>query len=124
MNGVEHLRVYLCFVTVLAVLFGQASSAAAAQRKRPAKQTAKAAAQPPNELTKLRDSYIKTTQEYKDSLRRLLALYQAAEHKAEQRLAQSRELYKEGLLSQKQLDESEHADGRDDTGVDGSRHGN
>jgi hypothetical protein len=110
MNGVGHLRFFvcLCFLCVLAVLQCQ-TLAAAAQRKRPAKQTAKAPAQPANELEKLRDSYIKITQEYKASLQKLLALYEASERKAEQRLALSKELYKEGLLSQKQLDESERA---------------
>ena len=91
------------------MVFVSETTVRAAQGKRPAKQTAKAPAPPPNELTKLRDSYIKTTQEYKASLQKLLALYEASERKAEQRLAQSNELYKEGLLSQKQLDESEHA---------------
>ena len=109
MNGGEHLRSFacLCFVCGLALL--QFQSPALAQRKRPAKTPPKTQQQPANELDKLRDSYIKATRDYKDSLRKLLALYEAAEHKAEQRLAQSQELYKVGLLSQKELGESEHA---------------
>jgi hypothetical protein len=80
-----------------------------AQRKRSAKAAPKKTAQPVNELTQLRDSYIKTTKEYKASLQKLLLLYQGGVRKAEQRLTQSQELYKEGLLSKKQLDESERA---------------
>jgi hypothetical protein len=80
-----------------------------AQRKRPAKPAPKAQAPPRDELTQLRDSYIKTTKEYKASLQKLLALYEASEHKAEQRLAQSKDLYQDGLLSKKQVEESERA---------------
>ena len=81
----------------------------AAQRKRPAKQAPKTQAQPSNDLTKLRDEYIKATKEYKDNLQKLLALYESSQHKAEQRLTQSQELYKQGLISKRQLDESESA---------------
>jgi len=91
---------------VLAFLFPEAS--AAAQRRRPVKPAPKAA-QPANELEKLRDSYIKTTKEYKASLEKLMALYEASARKAEQRLAQSKELYQDGLLAKKQLEESERA---------------
>jgi hypothetical protein len=79
------------------------------QGKQPAKPTSKPTAPPASELTQLRDSYIKTTTEYKASLQKLLVLYQASEHKAEQRLAQSQELYKDALLSKPQLEESERA---------------
>ena len=80
-----------------------------AQRKRPIKQARKTQAQPQNELTKLRDEYIKATKDYKDSLQKLLVLYEASQRKAEQRFAQSQELYKQGLISKRQLDESENA---------------
>lgn len=100
----------LCVLGVFAVDNVQAQTkGVAAQRKHPAKPASKAPAQPANELTQLRDSYIKTTKEYKASLQKLLALYEASEAKAEQRLAQSKELYNDGLLSRKQLEESERA---------------
>lgn len=107
MNRLEHCRpfVCLCIVCVLGVFQCQTSTA---QKKHPVK-TQTPPAQPANELDKLRDSYIKATREYKASLQKLLALYEAAERKAEQRLAQSTALYKEGLLSQKELGDSEHA---------------
>jgi hypothetical protein len=110
MTCANYLRLLLlfCFLCVLAFSVSE-TSAQAAQRKRPARPAPKAPAQPATELTQLRDSYIKITKEYKASLQKLLALYEASARKAEQRLAQSKELYKEGLLSKKQVEESERA---------------
>jgi hypothetical protein len=80
-----------------------------AQRKRPARQTSKVPRQPANELDKLRDSYIKITREYKASLEKLRTLYQASALKAEQRVVQSRKLFAEGLISKRELEQSESA---------------
>lgn len=102
----HRLLLLLCLLCVPA-FFVSETSALPAQRKRPTKPAPKAPAQPANELTKLRDSYIKTTKEYKASLEKLLALYEASARKAEQRLAQSKELYNDGLVSRKQLAENE-----------------
>jgi len=112
------LLLLFCFLCVSAFLFSE-TSAAAAQRKRPVKPAPKTTAPPVDELTQLRDSYIKTTKEYKASLQKLLALYEASEHKAEQRLAQSKDLYKDGLLSKKQVEESERAVGVEKEKVSG-----
>ena len=110
MTFIDYLRMVLllCFLCVPAFLAPE-TPAHTAQRKRPAKPPPKATAQPVSELTQLRDSYIKTTKEYKASLQKLLVLYEASARKAEQRLAQSQDLYNDGLLSRKQLEESEHA---------------
>jgi len=110
MTCTHYLRLLLlfCFLCVPAFSFSD-KSALAAQRKQPTKPAPKAPAQPPNELTRLRDSYIKTTKEYKASLQKLLALYEASEAKAEQRLTQSKDLFNDGLLSRKELEESERA---------------
>src|SRR6266852_2135156 len=62
-----------------------------------------------NELTKLRDSYIKATKEYKASLEKLLALYQASTRKAEVRVSQSKKLFADGLISQREVEQAEHA---------------
>jgi hypothetical protein len=83
------------------VVFG--SHLTVAQRK-PKIQT-----QPADELKKLRDQYLNTTKEYKASLEKLLGLYQASSQKAEARLAQSQELFKAGLVSKRQIEESEQA---------------
>ena len=103
----NYLRPLFCLLCVLAFLFPETS--AAAQRKRPVKPAPKPTTQPADELSKLRDSYINATKEYKASLQKLLALYAASARRAEQRLAQSNELYQAGLLSKKQVEESEHA---------------
>jgi hypothetical protein len=61
------------------------------------------------ELAKLKDDYLKSTKELKASLQRLLALYEASERKAEARFVQSKELFKEALITRTQLDENERA---------------
>jgi hypothetical protein len=76
---------------------------AGGQRKR-AVQSRK---QPASELAKLRKDFIKATTEYKASLEKLIASYERSVEKAEARLAQSKELYNQGLISKIQLRESE-----------------
>ncbi len=114
----NYLRPLFCLLCVLAFLFPEAS-ATAAQRKRQVKPAPKTTAPPVDELTQLRDSWIKATKEYKASLQKLLALYEGSEHKAEQRLAQSKDLYKDGLLSKRQVEESERAVGVEKEKVSG-----
>jgi hypothetical protein len=91
------------------IVFGSHLTMAGAQRKRPPKPKPKTQTQPADELKKLSDQYLSTTKEYKASLEKLLGLYQASKQKAETRLAQSQELYKAGLVSKSQMEESEHA---------------
>jgi hypothetical protein len=91
------------------VVVGSHLTVAGAQRKRPAQPKPKTQTQPADELKKLRDQYLNTTKEYKASLEKLLGLYQASEQKAETRLAQSQELFKAGLVSKRQIEESEQA---------------
>ena len=118
-NQLRALGVCLLCATFL-LCFGRESAASGysgatqtkftvAQRKRPAKQAQKSKAQPPTELNKLRDEYIKTTKELKASLEKLLALYEASQSKAEARYAQSQKLFQAGLISRNQLEESERA---------------
>ena len=57
-----------------------------------------------DELTDLQIEYLKSTREYKESLEKLLALYQASVRKAEQRLTESKQLF-----DQKMIDEAERA---------------
>src|SRR6266849_4923306 len=81
----------LCLLSVLSVFcFARVqaeTSVAVAQKKRRVK-TQKPKQQPPTELDKLRDEYIKTTKELKASLEKLLALYEGSQSKAEARYAQ------------------------------------
>jgi Outer membrane efflux protein len=62
-----------------------------------------------DELSNLRDNYIKATKDYKESLEKLLALYKNSAAKAEERVNQSKKLLAEGLISQRELDQSEHS---------------
>lgn len=73
-------------------------------QKRPAAKTPAS-----NEMAKLKDDYVKTTKEYKASLQTLLTLYQKSEKKAQERLEQSNKLHAAGLISQRELEESEQA---------------
>ena len=110
MIGTDYLRLFsLLSLLCVQAFFMSETSVISAQTKRPARPGPRAPAQPANELTKLRDQYIKTTKEYKASLQKLLALYEASVLKAEQHLAKSKELYQEGLLSKKELENSERA---------------
>jgi hypothetical protein len=78
-----------------------------AQRKKPARPAKTTPVKSTSEVAKLRDEYLKTTKEYKASLEKLLSLYQASEQRAEKSLAQSQELFKAGLVSKRQIEESE-----------------
>jgi hypothetical protein len=84
-----------------------------AQKKRPARQSATktktAPASPQTELEKLHDEYIKATKDYKASLEKLLPLYEKNQHTAEQKLEQSKELFKQGLISKREMDDAEQA---------------
>ncbi len=76
---------------------------AEAQTKKP-KET-----RPANELARLHEDFIKATREYKTSLAKLLAIYERNVTRAEEKLAQSRKLYTEGLISKNQLADNETA---------------
>ena len=78
--------------------FAQKKSAKIKKPAKPAAQT---------ELQQLRDRYIATTKEYKASLQKLLRLYQDSLKKADQRHENSKKLFDEGLLSKRDLEESE-----------------
>ena len=78
-------------------------------RKKPAAKPESVQTQNDKELTQLRDSYIKATKDYKASLEKLLALYQASAHKAEDRVSQSKKLFADGLISQREVDQTERA---------------
>jgi hypothetical protein len=64
---------------------------------------------PVNELTRLREEFIKATNEYKTSLEKLLTFYEADVKKAEEKLSVSKKLLAEGLIAKTQVEENEHA---------------
>ena len=93
-------------VTVLTVSGAHGQKVA---QQKPAAKPKPVPTQNNNELSKLRDSYIKATKEYKASLEKLLALYQASARKSEERLKQTKKLFADGLVSQHDVEQSEHA---------------
>ena len=66
-----------------------------------------ATAQPQDELATLRDQYVKSTQEYKASLQKLLALYEDAVKKAEQKRDQAQKLFADGLMAKRDVEKTE-----------------
>ena len=95
-------------ITLLAclIVFAIASPSASAQRKSKKKPQP---ARPVTELTKLRDEYVKLTNEYKTSLEKLIAIYETNVIRAEAKRDQAKRLLDEGLLSRVQLEENERA---------------
>jgi len=94
---VRFLAVTLLIAVISAPAFG-------VQRKKKHKQSQP---EPPNELSKLRDDYVRATKEYKASLERLVAIYEANVKTAEEQLASARKLFDEGLIAKTQLEEKE-----------------
>ena len=68
-----------------------------------------APAPPPSELEKLREEFIRLTNEYKSSLGKLLPFYESNLKKAEEKLELSKKLLAEGLIPRAQVEENEHA---------------
>ena len=101
------------------IVFTLAVGSASAQRKSQKKPAAKTA--PVDELTKLRDDYIKTTNEYKASLGKLIAIYETNVKKAEAKLDQTKKLLEEGLISRLQVEQSEQALDAEQEKLDGAR---
>jgi hypothetical protein len=64
---------------------------------------------PPTELSKLRDEYVRLTNEYKASLGKLLPFYENEVKRAEEKLEQSKKLLAEGLIPRNQVEENERA---------------
>lgn len=94
------LWAWVC-VVVLALCVGVLAQRKSKKKPAPAK--------PPTELTKLREEYVKATNEYKASLGKLLPLYENQLKKAEEKLEVSKKLLADGLIPKTQLEEYERA---------------
>ena len=64
---------------------------------------------PQSELAKLREEYVKATNDYKASLEKLVAIYEDNVKKAEQKVEVSKKLLAEGLIPRTQVEDNEHA---------------
>lgn len=80
-----------------------------AQKKTTAAKPRATKPKPVDELTKLREEYVKATSAYKASLEKLRASYEKNVTRAAERLAQSKQLFAQGLISRHDLDASERA---------------
>jgi len=84
-------------------------SPVSAQKKKTKKPASGPTPAPATELSKLRDDYVKATKEYKASLEKLLAIYKVNVTRAEDKLATSRKLHEEGLISKADIETLEAA---------------
>jgi hypothetical protein len=102
-------------LALAAVLFGGAPAAQARQKSRASRAKKGAAAQkkeeaqPVSEVARLREQLVQATKDYKTSLEQLLTHYEANVKRADERLAKTRELFKEGLVAKRALDDDEQA---------------
>lgn len=87
------------------ILIAIASPSASAQRK----SKKKPVAAPVDELTKLREEFVKATNEAKAGLAKLIVIHEAEVTRAEENLAKSKKLYDDGLIAKAQVDENERA---------------
>jgi hypothetical protein len=116
------LTVALTVFTLIVISFLPSSSSnanAQARRRATAPRTAKGAeskdkktqdkkaAQPADEVSKLRDEFVRLTGDYKKSLGDLLPYQEREAQRAEERLGKLRELKKEGLIAQREVDAAE-----------------
>ena len=95
---------YSCLLTLILLVCVQNTAA----QKKSKKKTPTPPA-PVTELTRLRDEFVKATNEYKASLQKLLVFQEAAVKRAEEKLAVSQKLFDEGLLAKAQVEESKVA---------------
>jgi hypothetical protein len=91
---------------LLLLILAFAALDVAAQRKSKKKP---APAKPQSELAKLREEYVKATNDYKASLEKLLAIYEGNVKKAEDKVELSKKLLAEGLIAKTQVEENERA---------------
>lgn len=88
-----------CLIIVIAL---QSVSAQRKSKKKPEPA-------PVDELTKLREEFVRLTNETKAGLEKLIVIYEADVPKAEKKLAESKKLFDEGLVSRVQVEENERA---------------
>jgi len=95
-----------CMFACIAVIALCVSASAQKKPKTPPA-SPKPAPQKQDDLAQLHDQYVKTTKEYKASLERLLELYEKAVKKAEAKRDQALKLLADGLMSRREVEESE-----------------
>ncbi len=102
-----NLRNRIGILAAICLLLCVSSSTASAQKKPSAKKAQSAKPQAATQFEKLHEEYIRLTKDYKASLEKLLPLYQTNLKNADRKFAQSKELFTQGLISKRELDDSE-----------------
>jgi F0F1-type ATP synthase membrane subunit b/b' len=92
--------------TILALSFAAGDGLGQTKRRAPKAKTKQQ--KPLNELERLREEFVKATNEYKASLEKLRASYEKDVTKAEAKLSTSKELIAQGLLSRNDVQTAEH----------------
>ena len=101
------VRKSIFLIVCVAVAMTVLSLEVSAQRR--TKKKSNPAPAPQTELARLREEFIKATNEYKASLGRLLPLYESEVKRTEEKLEQSKKLLADGLISRVQVEENERA---------------
>ena len=93
----------LCGALLLCLLVGLPETSLGQKRSTSARQKPKPT-KPVDELTKLREEFVKAANDYKASLEKLLASYERNVVKAEEELVKSNNLFAAGLISKNELE--------------------
>jgi hypothetical protein len=96
----------LCLLTLM-LSAAELRPLAQSRKKPPARQPQSEQGEPADQLATSRAEFLRLTKEYKNSLEQLIALYEKEVKKAEGKLGQLKELYAEGLISRRNLEEGE-----------------
>lgn len=94
------IALWTCLIVVLAV------PSVSAQRKSKKNSAPRAKV---NELTKLREEFVRLTNDMKAGLEKLIVIYEGEVTKAEAELTKSKKLYDEGLIARAQVEANERA---------------
>lgn len=111
-NLIKDSRLYRLPLFMMAALLLLASqlAATAQNRRKPeprAAQDKKATAK--DEAAKSRDEFVKLTEEYKKSLQELVTIYERNLKQAEEKAARLQELYSQGLIARRDVEDGEQA---------------
>ena len=120
--AVNAFRIALAACLIVFTIGVSSASAQRQSQKKGQKKPTPAASTPVNELAKLRDDYIKTTNEYKASLEKLIVIYEKNVKKATEKLDQSKKLLEEGLITRVEVEKYELTVDEAQEKLDGARH--
>ena len=108
-EGWRRILLSLSMLPLLVSPFFAGRVAAQSKRKPPAQQSQKGKSQAADELAKSRDEFVRLTGEYKKSLEQLIDFYKKDVSRAEEKSAKLKELYTQGLISKREVEDSEQA---------------